>query len=306
MPTDSKMTFYFSIAIAITMASIAHITHASTIGIMGEETIGNKPFALPNYKNWPNILPVINNKSRVYHTWVNGDEQFYFNSSTDQLNQLLVDYAKLNGKKEVLILPQAENVKTFNQKQNFAFNCSLHLVGGIAKHIAGKNKGNIFWPLDPELTIRVTAENDLTKLKIPAGVKLVSLAEIKTRYKNGIDSTDKSVRGWGIGFLARVDPYDGESLKFVSKLMIDKDDWVALNAVANISTFGPKAKDHLVRLEAISQGPIKANAERARKAIPKIKAACEKSVAEEFAKRETLFRQQADQAQSFIDRVRGL
>jgi len=279
---------------------------ASAPNFMGEETIGNKPFTIHNYKDWPNILPVINNKSRVYHTWVNGDERFYYNTSTDQLNQLLIDYSKLAGKKEVLILPQSENVKTFDQKQNFPFNCSLHLVGGIAKTIAAKNKGSVFWPIDPQLTIRVTPENDLTKLKIPAGVKIISLAEIKARYKDGIDSTDKSVRGWGIGYLVDVDPYDGASLNFVSDLMVDKDDWVALNAISNITNFGPKAKDQLARIEAISKGQIKNNAKRAKDAIPKIKAACEEAAKAEFTERETLFRQQADQAQAFVNRVRGL
>ena len=305
-----KIKLYLAIAalfcLILACPATTFATEAAKPILMGEETIGNKPFTIHNYKDVPNILPVANNKSRVYHTWVNGDERFYYQANSDQLNQLMIDYSKLKGKKEILVLPQAEKVSTFDRKQSFGFNCQMHLVGGIAKHIGGKPKGNIYWPADPLLTIHVTPKTDLDKLNVPAGVKLVSLAEIKARYKSGLDSTDKTVRGWGIGFFANVDTYDGESLKTISELAIDKDDWVALNALSNIEKFGPKAKDLLPRLEVIIKTGVAANAKRAKELIPKIKAACETSAAAKFASREKLFRQQADQAEAFVDRIRGL
>ena len=274
----------------------------SSSAMMGEETIGSEPFGDANFKDWPNVLPVVNNKSRVYHTWVNGDERFYFDADPEQLNELLVDFANLKGKKEVLILPQTDDVKTFDRKRSFAFNCQLHLVGGIAKHIADQDKGSIYWPLDPRLTIHVTPKTDLAKLKIPKSIELVSLAEIKKRYKGGLESTDKSVRGWGIGFFAHVDPYDGESLKVVSDLTVDADDWVALNALSSLKQFGPKVKDHLPRLKEIANSEIKNNADRAKKVIESTEAACQPDAVSAFEKKEKLFRQQADQAQAFIDR----
>ena len=83
---------------------------------MGEETIGNKPLNGLNYIVWPNIMPVANQQSRVYHTWVNGDEMFYFQSTSAQLNELLDDFSKLQSKtKEVVILPQADDVRSFDQ-----------------------------------------------------------------------------------------------------------------------------------------------------------------------------------------------
>ena len=58
--------------------------HFPASAMMGEETIGNEPFHDANFQDWPNIMPVINNQSRVYHTWVNGDERFYFDSDPEQ------------------------------------------------------------------------------------------------------------------------------------------------------------------------------------------------------------------------------
>ena len=286
--------------------SLGFASSLSRNAMMGEETIGNKPFGDANFQDWPNILPVINNQSRVYHTWVNGDERFYFDSNSDKLNELLVNFAKLKGKKEVVILPQTGDVTTFDKKRSFAFNCKLHLVGGIAKHIADQDKGSIYWPLDPRLTIHVTPKTDLTKLNIPKGIALVSLAEIKKRYKHGLESTDKSVRGWGIGYFAHVDPYDGESLKVVSDLTVDADDWVALNALSSLKLFGPKVKNHLPRLKEIANSKIKNNAERAKQVIKTTEAACEPDAVLAFKKKEKLFRRQADEAQAFIDRVRGM
>ena len=274
-------------------------------GMMGEETIGNKAINAANYKDWPEIMAVINNESRVYRSWVNGDERFYYETKPDQMNQLLVDFVKLKGKKEVLIVPQADEVETFDKKQSFQYNCQLHLVGGIAKMMAAKPKGDIYWPPHPRLTIYVTPTTDLKALAIPPkDVELVTLEEIKARYKTGLDSTDKSVRGWAIGFLVSADPFDGAMLKVVSDLTVDSDDWVALNALSNIGKFGPKVKDHLPRLKEIAKSPIKANAERAKKLIPEVEAASTKDAMSEFGKREKTFRAQADKAKAFVVRAR--
>ena len=291
-------------AMSLTNSTVTGNT-AGDDGGLGEETIGNKPFDGANFTDWPGIMPVINNKSRVYHSWVNGDERFYFSPTTEQLNQLLADFGKLKGKREVLIVPQTENVSTFDKSQSFQFNCQLHLVGGVAKHIAGKDKGEIFWPLKPQLTIHVTPNTELAKLTIPKNVNLVSLAEIKARYKNGLESDAQEVRGWGIGFLAKADPYDGESLKTIADLIVDTDQWVASNALGSIESFGPKVKDYLDTLKKIADSEFK-NAAKAKKLLPKIEAAMEKEATKEFEKAERIFRQQENQANSFINRIRGV
>jgi len=298
-----KLLLFFLIVVSLTNV---RARPASAASMMGEETIGNKPFDGANYKPWPGILPVINNKSRVYHTWVNGDERFYYSPTTEQLNQLLADFGKLKGKREVLIVPQAKNVSTFDQKRNFEFNCQLHLVGGIAKHTAGKAKGSIYLPLEPQLTIHVTPKTDLDKLTIPKGVTLVSLAEIKARYKSGLDSTAQEVRGLGVGFFVGADPYDGESLRAVAKLIVDADQWVALNAITYIVKFGPKAKDHLATLRKIAESGTDNNAKKAKKVIPEIESHLEEEAVTKFETAEKKFRQQESQAKTFIDRVRGL
>ena len=103
-----------------------------------------------------------------------------------------------------------------------------------------------------------------------------------------------------------MDPYDGESLKTIADLTLDPDSWVALNALASLEQFGPKLKDHLPKLKEIAASKIKQNADRAKKLIPKIEAALKVEAMKEFGKREKLFREQAELAREFVDRVRGI
>ena len=296
------------VSIVVSGVAIANVSS----NLMGTETIGNAPIAGANYKEWPKLMPVINNPSRVYHTWVNGDERFYYQASVEQVNQLLTDFSNLTSKKkEVLILPQREDVSTFDKSKSFPFNCQMQLVGGIAKAtMTMKTKGDVFWPNAPRLTIHVAPGLDLKAIKVPAECTLVSLAQLKDRYNDGLKSDDKNVAGWGIGFLAQLDPYDAESLKTVAEIARGnaqgEDDWIALNAIANISSFGPNAKAHLPALKKIVQGDVKNNAQRAARAIEEIESVCEADAAAEFAKKEERFQDQAEAAQAFIDSRKSL
>lgn len=291
--------------ILLLVATLLH-THAAAAAKtslpMGEETFGNKPLNAANYKNWPKIMPVANNTHRVYHTWVNGDERFYYQGSAEELNDLLEGFSKLKSKKkEVLLLPQREAVRSFDQSQSFEFNCSMHLVGGIAQHVAGKPKGAVFWPVEPQLTIYVTPELDLAKLKIPQECQLVSLPELIERYREGLTSKDKTIRGWGTGFLVGVDPYSMRSLELIAQLCVDSDDWVGLNALGQISKFGHKAKDQLSMLKRVANSDVQQNAKRAREAIKAIEEASEPEAVKSYNQLETRFRKQQRQAQQFID-----
>jgi hypothetical protein len=51
----------------------------------GEEHFGNDPLSDANYQDWKGIMPVINDTSRVYHVWINGNENFYYRANTDAL-----------------------------------------------------------------------------------------------------------------------------------------------------------------------------------------------------------------------------
>jgi hypothetical protein len=110
---------------------------------LGEETFGNKPFSEINFTDWPNVMPVVNDAHRVYHSWVNGDENFYFQGDTAALNLALKSFAQVKAEKRSVILrPAPGRGSSFNGEQSFVFNWQLHLLGGIAKHMSTRDQGN--------------------------------------------------------------------------------------------------------------------------------------------------------------------
>ncbi len=288
---------------AISVSTIIQAADAIGNEFMGEETIGNKPLNALNYTAWKNIMPVANHKSRVYHSWVNGDERFYYQGNVEQLNQLLANFSQLEQDvREIVILPGPGSVSNFDQNRKFSFNCEMHLVGGIAKHQTELDKGGLFWPLHPRITIRLDDQFELDALKIPANCQLVSPIELKRRYTDGLTSSDKTIRGWGAAFLAKLNPYDHDSLNTIAGLLDDQDDWVALNAIVTIGRLGHQAQNFLPRLETIANSELENNAQAAEKAIDSIKAASVEEHIEKDEQQKVLFQNRLEVIIGFIDK----
>jgi len=106
---------------------------------------------------------------------------------------------------------------------------------------------------------------ELKKIRIPEGLNVIELCELKKRYREALLSEDKTVRGWGAGCLARLDQYDKQSLETIAGLLNDKDDWVRLNAVMALSVFGRKAQSTLPSLReclATNDEPLRKQVEQ--------------------------------------------
>src|SRR6185295_4946736 len=114
----------------------------------------------------------------------------------------------------------------------------LQLIGGIARHLTTRDKGDRVWSPNPVLTVYISDPLLLNKLAIPKGVTVTSLADVKKRTREGLTSKDQTVRGWGCGVLAELDPYDTESRDAIAGLLADADNWVRLNAVMSLVPFG--------------------------------------------------------------------
>jgi len=210
---------------------------------MATETVGNKPLNALNYTDWPGLMPLINHPSRVYQLWVNGHEWFYYDGGADHLNDCLAKFAQVGVEVHEVLLrpgPPAET-KTFGGDA-IKYTWNVELMGGISKHLTTEPLGDKIWSPHPMLTVYVTDPATLSQLRVPKSVKLLELADLKRRYRQGLASTENHIRGWGTGRLARLDPYDQESMKAVAKLLDDEEWWVRLCAVGALSTFGHKAR----------------------------------------------------------------
>lgn len=220
----------------------------------GEEDFGAEPLNAANYGEWPGIETIVNDPHRVYHTWVNGNEYFYYRGETLALNAFLKGFAKTGGEpREVVLQPGPAEAKTF-QGETVAYDWVLHVVGGIAKHMTTLPEGDKVWNRQPVVHVHVGEAIKLEALEIPAGVKVGGLKELKARYRDALDSTDQTVRGWTCGSLAELDAYDEESVAAIAKMLQDEQEWVRLNAAGALSAFGPRGKGALPALRGARAG----------------------------------------------------
>ncbi len=183
-----------------------------TAGALLGKNVGNTPLNAANYKDWPGIMPVVNHASRVYHRWVNGNEHFYYRGDTAALNDTLRKFAQVKSAVRGGPAARTGSDPSFDRTQQVPFGWNLHLVGGIARHLTTLEQGDKIWRPHPVLSIYVGGDIDLRKMRVPPGVTMVSHSALKQRTREALQSTDKTVRGWGAGELADLDPDDARSL----------------------------------------------------------------------------------------------
>lgn len=243
---------------------------------LGEEQVGNESLSAANYAKWPGLVEVVNDKARAYYNWVNGNENFYYVGTIEELNAALQNFAKADLKEhEVVLRPDAGTVKSFQEDNRFTFQWHLQVFDGIAAHLLTLEKGDQVWARHPRLTIHVGKEIDLAKLEVPKGVKLLSVSDLSERARQGTESKDKTVRGWCAGVIAHLDSHDAKNQAAIEGLLMDEDDWVRLNAAGSIPLFGAKAKSALPALKGCLESKDKNLKTRAQDAIDKIEAAKE-------------------------------
>jgi hypothetical protein len=236
----------------ITTIAIILLTVSNAFSL-GWESFGNTPFAdVRNYADWPNVLPVINDTHRVYHSWVNGNEHFYFAGDTTALNDALKNFAAVQADGlTIVVRPGPGKGGSFNNEKSFTFNWMLHLLGGISRHMSREELGINIWDSSPYLHVYVGDAIKLDQIEIPNGVAVLEIADLQARYAKCLASGDRTVRGWSCSHIARLDPYNAESMRQVADKLADNDNWVKLNAAGALSLFTGLAEEVIEKLQAV-------------------------------------------------------
>lgn len=134
---------------------------------------GNEPLIELNYTAWKGIMPIVNDKARVYHVWVNGNERFYYKGATKQLNVAIAAFAKVEVKNHVVVLrPGPVERRSIGTKARILFNWELKVISGHASQRATDDIEDLEWQKDPVLTVYIGGDIDLDKIEIPEGVTL--------------------------------------------------------------------------------------------------------------------------------------
>ena len=121
---------------------------------------------------WPRgIVGIPAHLSRVYSIDVNGNENFYFKCTVDEINELLAIFAKARMRDHVVrVEPGSKKATTFG-KEEIEYNVQLQIVGGIVLFVVREERRDNF-PLEPQLTI-LTGDEDgafVKQLKWPKNV----------------------------------------------------------------------------------------------------------------------------------------
>jgi hypothetical protein len=265
---------------ALSAVSIVLFAPAPVLAL-GEEQVGNDPLPAASYAKWPGLVEVVNDKARAYYSWVNGNENFYYVGTVEELNAALQNFAKADLKEhEVVLRPDAGTVKSFQGDNQFTFQWHLQIFDGIAAHLLSLEKGDLVWAKHPRLTIHVGKEIDLAKLEIPKGVTLLDVTDLSAHARQGTESKDKTVRGWCAGVIAHLDPRDAKNQAAIEGLLKDDDDWVRLNAAGCIALFGAKARSALPALKECLESKDENLKTSAQNAIDAIESAKEDAAAE--------------------------
>lgn len=155
---------------------------------MATEQIGPDPADPPTVAQpgWPKrIEEVLRHQSRVYSIWVNGNENFYFQATPEDVNELVTLFSKARMRDhEVAIAAQRRDVKTFGGDA-VDYNVSLQIVAGIALFMTREGQSTSGLPLEPRLTIypgddasllekvtwpeNLTLTNEVEGLSLPRG-----------------------------------------------------------------------------------------------------------------------------------------
>lgn len=243
---------------------------------LGEEHFGNAPLSEANYTDWPGVMPIVNDLNRIYHRWVNGNEHCFCRGKTGALNDALRHFAEMPMEaREVIFRPGPGIVHSFNKQVTMPYDWNLHVIGGVAKFVLSKDKDGLIWSKHPTMTVYVGVGGniELDKVTVPKGIRIIELSDLRERYLKGLENPDKTVRGWGLGELASLDPFHRGNAERVARSLEDPDSWVRLNAVGAIAEFGKTAEFALPALRKCEADPDEQVRKSAPEAIQKIESA---------------------------------
>ena len=259
---------------AFALAVLLFLWGANRLFALGQEDFGPEPLHAANFTTWPGVLAVINTPSRVYHSWVNGNEHFLFEGDVAALNAVLADFGKIKDEHKRIVLRQGQGSgRSFQKTDPIRFDWELQLFGGIAQHMLTLDQGDQVWPKGPQLTIYLE-KFSLTDLKLPEDVPITDVLELSEKIVTALGkSTDQTVRGWGCGQLAALDALRPENLKAVIERLHDRESWVQLNAAGAIPLFGHLAQPYLDDLRSLLTSGDQQLRKQAEESIKAIEAA---------------------------------
>ena len=133
---------------------------------------------------WPSgLTALLRHETRVYSIWVNGNENFYFQADTKQLNELIQLFSKLRLRDHQLAIKAGRAQRSPFRGAPIAYNVNLHVLSGIA--LAVHRQEGTASTFEPTLTLHLDPEEDaklLRQISIPDNIILRNELKFVSRY----------------------------------------------------------------------------------------------------------------------------
>jgi hypothetical protein len=170
---------------------------------------GNEPQSAENYTEWPGLVDVVNDESRVSLCWVNGDETLCYRGDMAALNRVLNEFAEVEAdERHLILLPApgpgvAEDVG--KQDPDLPADWHLHIVGGITRAVAREWELESVFEIQPTLRVYISDRIPLGELDIPAGIKLQQRSDLRQRYEDAVADGNDRAREFAARALEQLD-----------------------------------------------------------------------------------------------------
>ena len=153
---------------------------------MAEERVGPDKSAVAQPGWAKGLVEMVRHPSRVYSIWVNGNENFYFQATPEEINELLDLFGKTRLRDYEVRIEPGTNAATSFGGGKYEYNVSLHVLSGIVLAVTRDKDAAAAY--EPVLTIYTGEDDSLVKrLKVPE--KAIVQCEIP-----GIDFKTKATR----------------------------------------------------------------------------------------------------------------
>jgi len=262
VPHPSRTCTAWLIVCFVTLAGSA--ASPPRVLALGEESFGNDPVS-PNAA-WPAGLSIlVNDAHRVYRSWVNGNEDFYFSGDLKALQGALEEFAKVSlDSREVFFLPVPGEAKSFDGKP-VSFTWHLKAPEGLYLAMARREKDSNVHFRKATLFVHVAGAIRIEDVKLPGGLAVLDADDLIGRAKRGLKSAESDIRGDAL-FLAAEHPYAEGAIDLLVEGLKDPNDWVKSCATGGLRRAGAWAKAALPALR-----------EQAKKGSGKLEKGCEEA-----------------------------
>lgn len=240
---------------------------------MGQETFGNEPLSDLNYTDWPGIVPLINDEHRVYSTWVNGNEYFYYRGDTEAFNQFLALFAALESPAhEVVFRPGPGHAQSFHNDRPIPIGWQMHLVGGIVAQMIDFEGTADAWDMHPTITVCLTENGriQLDKIIVPEKVDVLQVADLRDKYRKALQSDNTRMHAHAVSKLADEDKLNAENIPLIVQVLKDNDPFASACAAVALGCFGALAQSALTELQEASRSEDQQVSACAKESIVKI------------------------------------